>query len=137
MSNKLTVLIPEGTNSATIVSRSIIGPQGAGVLSGIGAPADALGNQGDFYYDTANFIFYGPKTNVWSAGISLGVPLDNTDTTFTYDINGSLIRIDKASGAFLDFTYDTNGDLLSTANGIVTKTFIYDTNGNVVQILVS
>ncbi len=42
------------------------------VLSGIAAPALALGQNGDFYIDTDNSEIYGPKTSgVWGASISL------------------------------------------------------------------
>jgi hypothetical protein len=52
------------------------GPAGANgntVLNGTGAPADTVGNDGDFYIDTAADVLYGPKANgSWPAtGTSL------------------------------------------------------------------
>lgn len=48
------------------------GDDGKTILSGAGAPADAIGTNGDFYYDTAATTLYGPKTaNTWSPGTSL------------------------------------------------------------------
>lgn len=42
------------------------------ILSGAGAPAPALGLDGDFYFDLTNSRLYGPKAGgVWGAGISL------------------------------------------------------------------
>jgi hypothetical protein len=38
------------------------GPQSAQIYSGAGAPSEGVGTIGDFYVDTANGIFYGPKT---------------------------------------------------------------------------
>lgn len=41
-------------------------------LSGVGAPSNALGIDGDFYYDTAAKFWYGPKANAaWPAGFSV------------------------------------------------------------------
>jgi hypothetical protein len=52
------------------------GPAGTGgstVLNGTGAPGGSLGNDGDFYIDTAADVLYGPKTGgIWPApGVSL------------------------------------------------------------------
>ncbi len=55
---------------------SLVGPQGSPgpqILSGPGAPTQAIGTSGDYYLDTAASIFYGPKTTgQWpTPGISL------------------------------------------------------------------
>jgi hypothetical protein len=52
------------------------GIDGASVLSGNGAPSNALGADGDFYVDVASATFYGPKlAGVWPAsGIGLVGP---------------------------------------------------------------
>lgn len=66
------------------------GPTGAtgnSVLSGSGAPSSSLGQNGDFYIDTAALDIYGPKTaGAWGSGTSLvgptgpqGVAVLNTD----------------------------------------------------------
>jgi collagen triple helix repeat protein len=53
---------PQGT-------QGLPGPQGAAgangntVLSGTGAPPNSVGNNGDFYIDTAASVLYGPKAN--------------------------------------------------------------------------
>ena len=42
------------------------GADGKSVLNGVGAPSNALGNDGDFYLDTATEDLYGPKAaGVW------------------------------------------------------------------------
>jgi hypothetical protein len=41
------------------------------ILSGNGTPTPALGSRGDFYIDTVNSIWYGPKADTLSTGISL------------------------------------------------------------------
>ncbi len=51
------------------------GTNGKTVLSGAGAPDPALGSDGDFYLDTSNNDFYGPKSGgSWGAGTSLVGP---------------------------------------------------------------
>lgn len=49
------------------------GPQGAGMVTGTGAPSDAVGQDGDFYFDSAAAVVYGPKASgTWPAsGVSL------------------------------------------------------------------
>lgn len=44
------------------------------VRSGSGAPANSLGNPGDFYIDTTAWAIYGPKASAWPSGISLVGP---------------------------------------------------------------
>lgn len=42
------------------------------LLNGSGAPAGALGYNGDFYFDTTNYLIYGPKTaGAWGGGTSI------------------------------------------------------------------
>lgn len=60
------------------------GTPGSKILSGTTAPSSAIGAEGDFYFDTANLAFYGPKTaNSWGSAISLGAT--NAVTTFLYN----------------------------------------------------
>ena len=49
---------PAGAAGAT-------GPAGKTVLNGSGAPSNAIGTAGDFYVDTTNSRFYGPKAGTW------------------------------------------------------------------------
>ena len=39
------------------------GADGRTILSGTGAPGAGVGSDGDFYYDTAAKVFYGPKAS--------------------------------------------------------------------------
>lgn len=42
---------------------------------GVGTPTSALGNDGDFYVDTTNYVFYGPRVaGNWGVGQSLVGP---------------------------------------------------------------
>jgi len=48
------------------------GVDGRTILSGAGAPSSGLGENGDFYLDTAASRLYGPKTaGAWGSGVSL------------------------------------------------------------------
>jgi hypothetical protein len=51
------------------------GPMGYAVLHGSGPPSRSLGEDNDFYIDTASAQLYGPKEGgVWGAAVSLGAP---------------------------------------------------------------
>ena len=51
------------------------GVKGASVLTGVGAPPNSLGENGDTYIDKNNATIYGPKTNgVWGYGIGFAGP---------------------------------------------------------------
>lgn len=51
------------------------GAAGSQILSGTGAPAAALGNNGDYYLDKSSYNLYGPKTGgAWGAALSLQGP---------------------------------------------------------------
>ena len=58
------------------------GATGAGMLSGVGGPTAGVGNNGDFYLDTAATVVYGPKASgAWPApGVSLIGPTGATGT---------------------------------------------------------
>ncbi len=52
------------------------GTDGNTILSGVGAPGDSLGVDGDFYVDTQSVEFYGPKSEgAWSSPIALTGPM--------------------------------------------------------------
>lgn len=60
------------------------GTAGSKILSGTTAPALGIGAEGDFYFDTANLAFYGPKTATsWGSAISLVA--NNGVTTLLYN----------------------------------------------------
>ncbi|HEX3010394.1 MAG TPA: hypothetical protein VHO90_22570 [Bacteroidales bacterium] len=74
------------------------GADGCKILKGDGAPAESLGNPGDFYLDKTNFALYGPKllisiggAKLWGAGLQLGAPIQTYIITnpFDYALNAS------------------------------------------------
>jgi hypothetical protein len=59
------------------------------VLNGTGAPAQSLGNNGDFYLDTAADVLYGPKANgTWPASGTSLVGNPGTGATVASLANG-------------------------------------------------
>ena len=71
-----TVVITEVVNDVVVSSPGPQGPAGRTILNGSGAPSNNLGITGDFYYNTTNSTFYGPKPSdsSWSGAtvVSLG-----------------------------------------------------------------
>jgi hypothetical protein len=55
------VIVKETKNNVKVVTPGPQGPRGKTILNGAGTPANNLGLQGDFYYNTTNTYFYGPK----------------------------------------------------------------------------
>ncbi|MFN0292127.1 collagen-like protein [Pedobacter helvus] len=73
----------KGSNGAAGATGAA-GTPGSKILSGTTVPAVALGAEGDFYFDTVNLAFYGPKTSAsWGSAISLKAT--NAVTTFLYN----------------------------------------------------
>lgn len=66
--------------------QGIQGPAGNTVLSGVGAPSDLLGSNGDLYVDPTNHLLYGPKAaGVWPASIPFGPTAHNLLTGLNGD----------------------------------------------------
>lgn len=62
---------PQGV-SGTVGAQGAQGNTGPGVLSGAADPAAGVGNDGDFYLNTATSTMFGPKSaGSWGAGFSL------------------------------------------------------------------
>ncbi|RZL29622.1 MAG: hypothetical protein EOP64_00020 [Sphingomonas sp.] len=62
----------------------IAGKDGRTIYNGMGAPASALGDANDLYYDTQNIVLYGPRTpSAWpTPGISLRQSAGNANVMF-------------------------------------------------------
>lgn len=61
------------------------GANGTSFTAGAGVPTDAIGSEGDWYFDTNTSTFYGPKTATgWAAGNVL--PLGSAFAAQTYHI---------------------------------------------------
>lgn len=79
------------------------GADGATIRAAAGAPDDGLGNDGDFYFDTANGVLYGPKADgEWpAAGTSLiGAKGDKGDRAAASLIAGTTAPADAEEGDY-------------------------------------
>ncbi len=116
----------DGTNGAP----GAAGADGKTILHGSGAPSTAAGVTGDFYINTDNYDFYGPKGTAWPSPVSIvngpkgdtgdtGAPgAAGTDgTNGTNGTNGFTILSGTASPASTlgvngDFYIDTDDHLI-------------------------
>ena len=78
------VIVYETVNDVVISSLGAQGPAGRTILNGVGVPSNNLGVQGDFYYNTANTYFYGPKLSdlTWVGAASY--PLQQLPGEFSF-----------------------------------------------------
>jgi len=107
------------------------GQNGSTILSGNGAPAAAIGKDGDFYLDLAAMLLYGPKTNAgWGSGVLLKGNANVTVDTFTIKqtdwLYSAVYWFDTSPGSSQGYVakyYDHNQALLTPElinTGIVT-----------------
>ncbi|NCA72635.1 MAG: hypothetical protein EOM91_21780, partial [Sphingobacteriia bacterium] len=88
------------------------GADGRTILSGSGAPADALGANGDYYLDIAATLIYGPKAaGAWPAGVLLKGPAGASDLL--------PIASYTETGATLAFVAEADGDIEIPCDGKV------------------
>lgn len=134
--------------NVTIVTAGTSGPRGNGWLSGVGAPSNSIGFNGDFYIDTTNTgVFYGPKANgVWpsSSPFTTGALLAVNNLSDVASVSGSRNNLGLGGAAVLNVgtgagtvaagndsrivnaipntTVTTKGDLIAaTGNAAVTR----------------
>ena len=99
---------PLDASAAQINSRGLVGPRGLSgtngntVLNGTVAPTSGVGNNGDFYLDTATETLYGPKASGAWPGTGTGVVAYNCSATTAYpgmDLAGCSISGAELGGA--------------------------------------
>jgi hypothetical protein len=80
-----TVIVTETINDVIVSSPGPQGPRGRTILNGSGAPANNLGAEGDFYYNTATTDFYGPKLSdaTWSGATVIQFIQEGSDYAHT------------------------------------------------------
>ena len=80
------VTVNSARNNVIVATPGPQGPRGRTILSGTGAPANNLGLQGDFYYNTATTDFYGPKLTdlSWSGATIIKFIQEGADYAFSY-----------------------------------------------------
>ncbi len=79
------VIVTEEKRKVIIKSPGPQGPAGRTILNGTSVPANNLGVTGDFYYNTTNTDFYGPKLTdlSWSGATVIKLVQEGTDYAYT------------------------------------------------------
>ena len=96
------------TNIKAQGERGLPGKDGSKIYAGQGNPPANTGREGDYYIDTENKIFYGPKTNTgWpSTGISLSAQqIITTDYELSPD-GKTLLKWKNPNTRFIDMNAD-------------------------------
>lgn len=94
------------------------GAAGTSILNGSGAPDNGLGNDGDFYLNTANYNIHGPKAGVWPSGVSLVGPAGDGSGDVTGPAgatDGNVAVFQGSTGKAIDDSGVLLTDLLTTA----------------------
>ena len=80
------VTVNSSRNNVIVATPGPQGPRGRTILNGTGAPANNLGLTGDFYYNTANTDFYGPKLTdgSWSGATVIQLTQTGSEYAFSY-----------------------------------------------------
>jgi len=121
------IIVTEVVNDVIVSTPGPQGPRGKSILNGTGAPSNNLGLAGDFYYNTSNTDFYGPKLSdtTWSGATVIKLIQEGSDYAYstswelaqvTGPVNGlySLV-INHNLGFYPNFTVKNSaGDVLET-----------------------
>jgi len=121
------VTVNSSRNNVIVATPGPQGPRGRTILNGTGAPANNLGLTGDFYYNTANTDFYGPKLSdlTWEGAAVIKLVQEGSEyaTSHSWEIGQvtgpvdgiySLV-INHNLGFFPNVTIKTSsGDILET-----------------------
>lgn len=124
--------ILQGSNPAVLSNWIELASSGGGsggttntILNGTGVPSNSVGNNGDFYIDTATTTLYGPKSaGVWGTGIALtssGVNITTksltttTPTTTTQSASTTTATAAMGTPVVLDSPTQVNADWNATS----------------------
>ena len=121
------VIVKETKNKVIVATPGPQGPRGKGILSGTGAPANNLGLEGDFYYNTDTTDFYGPKLSntTWVGATVIKFIQEGSDYAYstswelaqmTGPTNGSYsVELSHNLGFYPNVTVKTSGgDIMET-----------------------
>ena len=121
------VIVNQTENTVLLATPGPQGPRGRTILNGSGAPSNNLGLEGDFYYNTVNTEFYGPKLSdaTWSGATIITLFQEPTEFSFSssWEIgqvtgpvdNTYSVAITHNLGFYPNVTVKTSGgDILET-----------------------
>jgi hypothetical protein len=87
------IIVTEVVNDVIVSTPGPQGPRGKTILNGTGVPANNLGLQGDFYYDTTTTNFYGPKLSdvTWSGATIIALVQEGSE--YAYSTSWELAQV--------------------------------------------
>ena len=87
------VIVTQTVNDVVITTPGPQGPAGRTILNGVGSPANNLGVAGDFYYNTENTDFYGPKLSDLSWSGATIIPLAASGSDYALEHTWELAQV--------------------------------------------
>lgn len=128
-----TVVVNETVNQVVISTTGPQGPRGKTILNGVGAPANNLGLEGDFYYDTSSSLFYGPKLSdlTWAGAVFFSIKNQTLDYTWelaqvTGPVGGVYsVAINHKLG------YQPNVTVVTSGGDILETGIVYNDDNNI------
>ena len=81
-----TIVVTEVKNQLVVSTPGPQGPRGRTILNGTTAPANNLGLEGDFFYNTVTTDFYGPKLSdtTWAGALVIKLIQEGNEYAFEY-----------------------------------------------------
>lgn len=132
------VIVKETTNKVIVSTPGLQGPRGKTILNGTGSPANNLGLEGDFYYDTNTTRLYGPKLSdlTWTGAVNY--LLNNAPSDYSKSMSWELAEVTgPISGVYsVTLTHNLNfypNITIKDSTGDVVETGIeYDTLNKII-----
>lgn len=132
------VVVNQTINEVVVSSPGPQGVRGRTILNGSGAPSNNLGLTGDFYYNTANSDFYGPKLSdtTW-AGTTI-IPLVQEGSDYAYSTSWELAQVlGTGTNRYVDLSHNLGfypNVTVKTSAGDILETGIEYTNLNTIRL---
>ena len=115
------VIVTEQVKEVIVKSPGPQGPRGKTILNGLGAPAENLGLEGDFYYDKNTTRFYGPKLSDLTWDGATNYLLSTSTGTFPWELS-QVIRSQNGEYSVTithNFGYNPNVTVKSSSGDIL------------------
>ena len=115
------VIVTEQVKEVIVKSPGPQGPRGKTILNGLGAPAENLGLEGDFYYDKNTTRFYGPKLSDLTWDGATNYLLSTSTGTFPWELS-QVVRSQNGEYSVTithNFGYNPNVTVKSSSGDIL------------------
>ena len=133
------VIVNQTVNDVVITSPGPQGPAGRTILNGVGSPANNLGVTGDFYYNTENTDFYGPKLSDLSWSGATIIPLAASGSDYALEHTWELAQVIGPVNGIYSLTINHNlgfspNVTVKTSSGDVLETGIDYNSSNTITL---